>query len=300
MSSRDWFWVVLLGAIWGCSFLFNALLIREIGPLWVSAGRVTIGALGCWAYFVATGRRLPAERRGLYGRFLVLGLINYAAPFALFPLAEEHLPSGIVGVINAMTPMTTVIVSQFWPGGEKATWLKSVGVVIGMVGCIVLAAPSLGTGASPELWAIGAALIATLCYAVTLNYARGFAKLDPATIAAASLTGAAVVAIPVALIGEGVPVMVRPESWAALLGIGLVSTSFAFLLMYRLLPRVGGVNFSISTLVAPVSAIILGVLVLGEKLTPLELAGVLGIFLGLIVMDGRLVRRFFPKRATAS
>jgi drug/metabolite transporter (DMT)-like permease len=300
MSSRDWFWIVLLGAIWGSSFLFNAILIREIGPLWVSAGRVTIGALGCWAYFIATGRRLPAEGRGLYGRFLILGLINYAAPFALFPMAEQHLPSGIVGVINAMTPMTTVIVSQFWPGGEKATWLKSVGVVIGMIGCTVLAAPSLSSGASPELWAIGAALLATLCYAVTLNYARGFARLEPTTIAAASLTGAAVIAIPVALIGEGVPVMVRPESWGALLGIGLLSTSFAFVLMYRLLPRVGGVNFSITTLIAPVSAIILGMLILGEKLTALELVGVLGIFLGLIVMDGRLVRRFFPKRATAS
>src|SRR6185437_16772192 len=103
MSLRDWFWVVLLGAIWGGSFLFNAILIREIGPLWVSAGRVTVGALGCWAYFAATGRKLPTERSGLYGRFLFLGLINYAAPFALFPLAEEHLPSGIVGVINAMT-----------------------------------------------------------------------------------------------------------------------------------------------------------------------------------------------------
>jgi drug/metabolite transporter (DMT)-like permease len=293
MSSRDWFWVVLLGAIWGCSFLFNAILIREIGPLWVSAGRVTIGALGCWVYFVASGRRLPAERKGLYSRFLFLGLINYAAPFALFPLAEEHLPSGIVGV-------TTVIVSQFWPGGEKATWLKSIGVAIGMAGCIVLAAPSLGAGASPELWAIGAALLATLCYAVTLNFARGFAKLDPATTAAASLTGAAVIAIPIALLGEGVPVMVRPESWAALLAIGLISTSFSFLLMYRLLPRVGGVNFSISTLIAPVSAIVLGVLVLGEQLTTLEILGVVGIFLGLIVMDGRLVRRFLPKRAVAS
>jgi len=300
MSLRDWLWVVLLGTIWGSSFLFNAILIREIGPLWVSAGRVTVGALGCWAYFVATGRRLPAEGRGLYGRFLLLGLINYAAPFALFPMAEQHLPSGIVGVINAMTPMTTVIVSQFWPGGEKATWLKSVGVVIGMIGCIVLAAPDLGRGASPELWAILAALIATLCYAITLNYARGFARLDPATIAAASLTGAAVVAIPVAFLTEGVPVMVRPESWGALLGIGLLSSSFAFLLMYRLLPRIGGVNFSITTLIAPVSAIILGMLVLGEKLTALELIGVAGIFLGLIVMDGRLVRRLLPKSARAS
>ncbi|HTJ59060.1 MAG TPA: DMT family transporter [Devosiaceae bacterium] len=289
MTLRDWFWIVLLGAIWGCSFLFNAILIREIGPMWVSAGRVSVGALGCWAYFAATRRTWPRER-GLYGRFLILGIINYAAPFALFPLAEQHLASGIVGVINAMTPMTTVIVSQFWPGGEKATWNKSTGVAIGLAGCAILAAPTLGAGQSAELWAVGAALLATLCYAITLNYARGFSKLDPATTAAGSLTGAAIAAIPLAFLTEGVPVMVRPESWAAMLGIGLISTSFSFLLMYKLLPRIGGTNFSITTFIAPISAIALGVAVLGEKLSSLEVLGVLVIFLGLIAMDGRLLR----------
>jgi drug/metabolite transporter (DMT)-like permease len=296
MALRDWFWVVLLGAIWGCSFLFNAILIREIGPLWVSAGRVTVGALGCWAYFVATRRVLPADV-GLYGRFLVLGIFNYAIPFALFPLAEQHLASGIVGVINAMTPMTTVIVSQLWPGGEKATWSKSIGVLVGLAGCILLAGPAVDGGSSAELWAVGAALLATLSYAVTLNYARGFARIDPATTAACSLTGAAIAAVPLALLSEGVPVLVLPESWAALLGIGLVSTSFSFLLMYRLLPRIGSTNFSITTFVAPVSAIILGVLILHEQLTALEVFGVVVIFLGLIIMDGRLVRRWRPRAA---
>ena len=281
---------MLLGAIWGCSFLFNAILIREIGPLWVSAGRVSVGALGCWAYFAATRRKWPADR-SLYGRFLILGIFNYAIPFALFPLAEQHLASGIVGVINAMTPMTTVIVSHFWPSGEKATWNKSIGVLVGLAGCVILAAPAVDGGSSAELWAVGAALLATLSYAVTLNYARGFAKVDPATTAAGSLTGAAIAAVPLAFLTEGVPVMVRPESWASLLGIGLVSTSFSFLLMYRLLPRVGGTNFSITTFIAPVSAIILGVLILHEQLTALEGFGAVVIFLGLIVMDGRLWRR---------
>src|SRR5665213_894182 len=142
MARRDWFWVVLLGAIWGCSFLFNAILIRETGPLWVSAGRVSVGALGCWAYFAATRRKWQADR-SLYGRFLILGIFNYAIPFALFPLAEQHLASGIVGVINAMTPMTTVIVSHFWPSGEKATWNKSIGVLVGLAGCVILAAPAV-------------------------------------------------------------------------------------------------------------------------------------------------------------
>jgi drug/metabolite transporter (DMT)-like permease len=296
MSLRDWFWVVLLGAIWGGSFLFNAILIREIGPLWVSAGRVAIGAMGCWAYVLATHRRMPVDWR-LYGRFLLLGVVGYTMPFALFPLAEQHLASGIVAVINALTPMTTVIVSHFWLGGEKATWNKSAGVAVGLVGAVILSLPALGSGAAPEIWALGACLLATLCYATTLNYARSFAGLDPAVIAAGALTGAVVVAVPAALLLEGVPTMVRPESWAAMLGIGLASTSFAFLLMYRLLPRVGATNFTITTFIAPISAIILGVTILGEVLSPIEIAGVAVIFLGLVIMDGRLVRRLRGARA---
>jgi drug/metabolite transporter (DMT)-like permease len=296
MAPRDWFWVVLLGAIWGCSFLFNAILIREIGPLWVSAGRVSIGAVGCWAYFIATRRKLPEGGR-IYLGFLLLGIVGYVMPFALFPLAEQHLPSGVVGVINAMTPMSTVIVSHFWPGGEKATWNKSAGVSVGLVGAVILASPALSDGAAPELWAIGACLLATLCYATTLNYSRRLAGLDPTMIATGALTGAAIAAVPIAFLTEGAPVMVRPESWAALLGIGLVSTTFSFILMYRLLPRVGATNFTITTFIAPISAIILGVSVLHEVLTPLEILGMAVILLGLVVMDGRLVRRLWRPSA---
>jgi drug/metabolite transporter (DMT)-like permease len=291
MALRDWFWVVLLGAIWGCSFLFNAILIREIGPLWVSAGRVGIGALGCWAYFIAKRGKLPRFGK-IYWQFLLLGIVGYAMPFALFPLSEQHLASGVVAVINALTPMTTVIVSQFWPGGEKATPNKSWGVLLGFIGAAILAAPALSDGVSAELWAIGACLLATLCYATTLNYARQFAKLDPAMIATGALTGASVAAIPLAFFFEGVPVLTKPESVAALLGIGLVSTSFSFLLMYRLLPRVGATNFTITTFIAPISAIILGVSLLHEVILPIHLFGMAVIFIGLVVMDGRVVKRF--------
>ena len=111
------------------------------------------------------------------------------------------------------------------------------------------------------------------------------------SVATGALTGAALAAIPLAFVAEGMPLMVRPESWAALFGIGLVSTSFSFLLMYRLLPRVGATNFTITTFIAPVSAIILGISLLHEVMTPLEISGIAVIFAGLVIMDGRLVRK---------
>ena len=118
----------------------------------------------------------------------------------------------MVGVINGLTPMTTVIVSQLWPGGEKATWNRVVGAMIGFAGAVILSLPAFGEGASGQLIGILAALAATCCYALTLNYARRFAKVEPYAVASSSLTGAALVSIPIALVFSGLPVITRAES----------------------------------------------------------------------------------------
>jgi drug/metabolite transporter (DMT)-like permease len=296
MPLRYWLLIFLLGAVWGCSFLFNAILIREISPLWVSAGRVTIGAAICWVYFLAMRKTLPNDWR-IYAQLLVLGVLNYAIPFSLFPFAEQTVASSIVGVINGLTPMSTVIVSQLWPGGEKATWNKVVGVIIGFVGAFILALPSLGVGASAQVLGLVAALGATLCYALTLNYARRFKSIDSAAVATCSLTAAAIVTIPVALFFSGVPVITRAETWGALFGIAAFSTSFSFLLVYWLLPKVGATNLSLNTFITPISAILLGVLILHERFEMAHMLGIAVIFVGLIFMDGRLVRRRAPAAA---
>ena len=297
MPLRYWILIIALGAVWGCSFLFNAILIREISPLWVSAGRITIGATICWIFFLVARRKLP-EDRSVYPQLLVLGILNYAIPFALFPFAEQSVASSIVGVINGMTPMTTVIVSQLWRGGETATWNKVVGVLVGFGGAVLLAIPSLGQGASAQIVGLLAALVATICYALTLNYARRFKSIDSTVVASASLTGAAIVMIPIALlrpiftgtIALDIPVITRPETWAALFGIGVFSTSFSFLLVYWLLPKVGATNLSLNTFITPISAILLGVLILHERFDVLHMVGIVVIFLGLVFIDGRLVK----------
>jgi drug/metabolite transporter (DMT)-like permease len=289
MKPQYWALIILLGAVWGCSFLFNAILIREISPLWVSAGRVSIGAVICWLVFFATRKQLPTDWR-LYPQLLVLGILNYAIPFALFPYAEQTVASSIVGVINGMTPMTTVIISQLWPGGEKATWNKIAGVLIGLAGAVILALPSFDEGADAQVLGLLAALGATCCYALTLNYARRFAKVEPYAVASASLTGAALVSIPLALLFSGMPVITRPETWGALFGIGVFSTSFSFLPVYWLLPRVGATNLSLNTFITPISAILLGVLVLHERFELTHVLGIVVIFFGLVFIDGRLVR----------
>lgn len=289
MTAREWFWIVFLGAVWGGSFIFNALLIRELGPLWVTALRVSIGALGCWVFLFAMRKPIPRDP-GLWLKLALLGVLNYAIPFALFPMAQTDLASGVAAIVNALTPIMTVLISHFWLNGERITWTKTIGVVAGFIGVAILASPALQADGDSRLWAIGACLLATLCYALALNIARSFRAVEPTALTSIALTGAALASLPVALLAEGVPRIVLPTTWMAALAIGLISTAFTFQIMYRLLPLVGATNFSTTTLIAPVSAIILGLVFLGEVVLPYHVLGMLMIFVGLMFIDGRLPR----------
>lgn len=289
MTLREWFWILFLGAVWGGSFILNALLIRELGPLWVTALRVSIGALGCWLFLFAMRKPVPRDLR-LWVKLGLLGVLNYAIPFALFPMAQADLASGVAAIVNALTPIMTVLVSQFWVNGERITWTKAIGVVAGFTGVAILASPALQAGGDSRLWAIAACLLATLCYALALNVARSFQKVEPTALTSIALTGAAIASLPVALLAEGLPHMVLPTTWMAALAIGLISTAFTFQIMYRLLPLVGATNFSTTMLIAPVSAIILGLVLLGEVILPSHVLGMLVIFVGLMFIDGRLPR----------
>lgn len=295
MKASDWLLILLLGTIWGSSFIFNAVLIRELGPLWVSAGRVSIGAAASWIFFAALRKPVPRDPR-LYLQLGLLGVFAYAIPFALFPLSQQALASGVAAIVNAMTPIMTVIIGHFWLGGEKATLNKLIGVVAGVVGVTVLSLPAIQASGDSQLWAIGLCLLATLFYAVTLQITRRFSGIDPTTIVAIALTGASVAAVPTALILEGVPVVTSADTWLAWFGLGLLPTFVAFQVMYRILPRVGATNFSTTTLIAPISAIIMGALLLDEGVLPSHIAGMAFIFIGLLMIDGRLPRWLGTRR----
>ncbi len=294
MSLRNWIIIAVLGTIWGSSFLFNAILIRELGPLWVSAGRVGVGALGSWVILLALRAPLPRDPK-TYLNMLALGTLTYTIPFALFPLSQNYLASGVAAIVNAMTPIMTVLVSHFWNGGEKATWNKSLGVLAGFSGVMILASPALSSGGSSELWAIGACILATTCYAVSLNWTRKFQHMDPTVIATLALTGATFSATILAAFTHGVPRLSTAQGWGALMGIGLMATTLAFFLMYRILPVVGATNFTVTTFIAPISAILLGTIILNERLQAIHFLGMGAIFIGLLLIDGRLFRRKTPK-----
>ncbi|WP_299984964.1 DMT family transporter [uncultured Ruegeria sp.] len=290
MSLKYWLVICILGIGWGMSFMFNAILLRELGPLSVSMGRVAFGALGCWVYVI--GARLPVRLSGARAMGLLgFGALSYAGPFAFYALGQQHIASGVAGIVNATTPAFAVIVSHFWPGSERATLLKSLGVVCGFMGIVMLSMPVLQAGATSEFWAILLTLCAPVCYAFSVNIARAFRDMQPVVLTALALSGATIAITPLAIWQEGVPYVTRTETWLSLMMIGFVLTSAAFITFYWLLPKVGPTNISTVTLIAPVSALVLGTWVLQEALLPEHLLGMAAIFVGLLLIDGRLIRR---------
>lgn len=290
MPVRYWALIFILGIGWGSSMFFNEILLRELGPFQTALGRVGFGALGCWVWLAVSGRIgkvSPAFLRDA----AIFGLLQYAVPLTIFPAAQQVITAGEAGIINALTPVMVVIVSQLWPGGERATWLKSLGVAAGFSGIVALALPALGKGASGEFGALLFCMLAPLCYGLAVNWFRRFGRTDPAVITAWSLLAGTVALAPVVLLTEGVPVIRAAATWGALFFIGFVLTAASFILLFWLLPRVGATTTSTITFITPVSAVTLGVIFLGEVLTSAHIAGMALIFLGLLLIDGRILRR---------
>lgn len=261
-----------------------------MSPLATSSGRLLFGALPCWAFLLIARRKLWLGWR-FVGQCVVLGLLQFGLPFAIYPAAQVYITSGAAGIINALTPIMVVIVSHFWPGGEKATLLRTLGVIAGFVGIVLLAVPALQAGGGSEAWGLMFAALAPLCYGFALNYVRRLKGYDPVVMLTWALTIVAVLLGGMSLMVEGVPVIRHAETWAALVTIGAVLTGFAFIVFYWLLPRVGATALSTVTFVAPISAVWLGIWLLDETLTVWSVLGLMAIFLGLLLIDGRLFRR---------
>ncbi|MFW8595754.1 DMT family transporter [Cribrihabitans neustonicus] len=289
MALKYWLVIFILGIGWGMSFMFNAILLRELGPLSVSMGRVGFGALGCWIYVLAARKRVPLAPK----RWLALfgfGALTYAGPFAFYAIGQQHIASGVAGIVNASTPAFAVVVSHFWPSSERATVLKTLGVVCGFAGIVVLSQPILASGETSAAWAVLITLLAPLCYAISVNIARNFRDMEPVALVAIAMTGATAAIAPLALWSDGLPHITRAETWASLFVIGFVLTSAAFIAFYWVLPKVGPTNTTLPTLIAPVSALVMGTWILQEELLAEHLWGMAAILFGLLLIDGRILR----------
>jgi len=292
MGPAEWALLVSLSLLWGGSFLFGKIAVAELRPFTVVLLRVGIAALALNLVVLASGRSMPRSAR-TWGAFLVMGLLNNLVPFSLIFWGQTHIQSSLAAILNATTPVWTVLLAHALTRDERLAPHKAAGVLVGLAGAAVVIGPDallgLGIHAMAQLAVIGAAV----SYALAGVYGRRFRDLPPATVAAGQLSASAIMTIPLALLADRPWLMPLPGpgTWGAVLCLALLSTALAYVIYFRLLAKAGATNVLLVTFLIPVSALILGVLVLGESLSLRQAAGMALVILGLAAIDGRLFRR---------
>lgn len=301
MGAPEWIALLALSSLWGGSFFFYKVLVAELPPFTVVLGRVSIAALALHLLLLARRDPLLLTMQQ-WKSFLVLGLLNNVIPFSLIAFGEIRIASGSAAILNATTPIFTILVAHFFTSDEKITAAKGVGVLAAFLGVAVLIGPAALSGLGQgDLLGDAACLLAAAVYSLGATYGRRFKGIAPLKIATAQVTAATIILIPLAALVDRPWTLPMPSAgaWAALLAIALLSTSLAYLLFFRILAVAGATNLVLVTFLLPGSALILGALFLDEIVTLRALMGMALIGVGLAAIDGRpwgVARRLLDAR----
>ena len=300
MGTAEWSMLVALSVIWGGSFYTIGVAVKELPALTIVVTRVTLAAAGLWVFMKLAGIRMPRERK-VWLAFAGMGLLNNAIPFTLIVWGQHHIASGLASIINAATPLFTVLVANALTQDERISGNKLAGVLIGLAGVAWMiggaALSGLGDAALAQVAVAGAAL----SYAFAGVWGRRFRTLDvhPVATATGQVTCSSLMLLPVMLLADQPWTLPMPgmETITALVVLALVCTSAAYELFFRILAAAGAVNLSLVTFLIPPVAIGLGIAFLGEALQMRHLAGMALIFAGLLLIDGRLAQKLKTRRA---
>ncbi|WP_406734199.1 DMT family transporter [Vibrio scophthalmi] len=300
MNARAWAMLLGLSLLWGGSFFFVGVAVRELPPLTIVTLRVGLAAITLWLVVLVSGIRLPSDPK-VWRSFLGMGLLNNVIPFTLIVWGQTQIASGLASILNAATPIfaVVVVVAGILLPDERITPLKCLGVALGFIGVVVMIGVPASSDVSnvlPQLAIIGAAL----SYSFAGVYGRRFKgfSINPILTAAGQVTASTLVLLPITFVVEGVPNIANVSSniWGAIGGLAIISTAVAYILYFKILERSGATNVLLVTLLVPVSAILLGSLFLNETLQTIHFVGIALIALGLSAIDGRLWRLLKSKR----
>ena len=301
MNAIDWALLIILAIVWGGSFFFVEVGLEALPPFSLVVLRVGVAAITLQLFLLLRGGLLPLDRT-IWLAFLGMGLLNNAVPFALITWGQTEISSSLAAILNAITPMFTVVVAHIWTSDEKLTKARMFGVVAGLAGVTFMVGPDALAGIRGDVVAQLAVVAATVSYAFAAVFGRRFARLGltPVQAATGQLTAATVLLLPVVLVWDQPWTLPAPSvtAWLAVFGLALFSTAFAYVLYFRILASAGATNLLLVTLLVPVSAGLLGVSFLGERITADQLIGMLMIGLGLAAIDGRALKVFRPRHAS--
>ncbi|UWQ94038.1 DMT family transporter [Rhodobacteraceae bacterium M385] len=291
VSTRAWAEMGLLALIWGASFLSIKLGLEEIPFLTLVAHRVIWACLILWIYVLVRRLPVPGDLR-IWGAFVVMGMLNNVIPFALMAWGQQFIETGLTSIFNAGTAIFGVLVAALCFADERLTLRKSIGVAAAFTGvAVAIGLDSLRQFDIRSLAQL-AVIAGTFSYALASAWARKrLMGLTPAVAAAGMLTGASLILLPAALVMDGAPTWpTLPQTYLAVGYFAVFGTAFAYLLYYRVLAMVGTGNAMLVTLLIPPVAIILGAVVLEERLAPQAFLGFALLAVGLLILDGRILR----------
>jgi drug/metabolite transporter (DMT)-like permease len=302
MTVTEWAMLVALSILWGGSFFFTGVAVKELPPFTIVVLRVTVAAVILITVTRGMGLSLPRQPRAI-AAFAAMGLLNNVVPFSLLVWSQTHLASGLASILNATTPLFTVVVAHLATSDEKMTGNRLAGVLVGLAGVAVMIGREAFAGLGTNTLAEFACVAAAVSYACASVFGRRFKRMaiEPMLTATGQVTASAILLAPIALLVEHPWTLPVPslQVIGAMLGIGALSTALAYVLYFRILASAGATNIALVTFLVPVSALILGTLALGEALVGTQLLGMAIIGLGLAAIDGRLLRRlssFAPGR----
>ncbi|ARM89206.1 DMT superfamily inner membrane transporter protein [Rhizobium sp. CIAT894] len=292
MNAWTWGLLVLLGLIWGGSFFFARIAVQHVPPLTLVFLRLLLAALALHVY-IAGRLDIYSILKARWREFLILGLINNALPHALIFFGQTRIGAGLAAILNATTPIWTVIIANHFTSDEKLSSAKIAGCLVGLAGTIVLIGPGVTAGSEAPLWALLLPVLAAVSYGFAATYGKRFRDVPAPVTSAGQLTASSLIALPLSLLADRPWTLAVPplDAILAILALALLSTAFGYILYFRIMAAAGATNASLVTLLVPPSAILLGFLFLGERLSPAEFAGMALIGFGLVILDGRAYRR---------
>ncbi len=273
MKAKDWLLFLLLGGIWSSSFMWIKIAVQEVGPITLVAFRVLFGLL--FGIAVILIQRTPLPRKpGDWAPPLVLGITNVAIPFFLISWGERSIDSGIAAILDATVPLFTIVIAHLALHDDKMTVTRSLSLLVGFAGVIVLMSEDLSSSPSSVLGQ-AAVVVASMFYAGSSVYARRFTEEVPGIFRSAGpLLSSTVAMWPAAfLIEQPFAVPHLPITWIALLWLGVLGSGFAFVLSYYLIHSIGPTRTTMVTYLFPLGGVLLGVSFLGEHPTWQMLAG---------------------------
>lgn len=294
MSAREWGLLASIGVLWGGAFFFVAIAVKDLPPLAIGAIRMSLAAALLTALLYLSGGRLPLTRQAITWYF-VMGAVNSLAPLFLLAWAQKSITGGLTAILNATGPFMTLFVAHMLTHEEKLDARRVAGTLAGFAGVAIMIGSDMLHGFDTGVTAQLAVLLATLLFAFGTVFGRRFRTLGVPPLAASAgvLTASALLFVPLSLLIDQPWKLPAPGLAAigAAIGAGVFSTAMGHYLFFRLLSTAGANNVALVSLLTPVSAVLLGTLLLGEIVEVRHIAGMATIAAGLLLADGRVLKR---------